>query len=60
MIKKGNEYKWTTEAEHAFHTMKHTLCLSPILVLLIDDAPFFVDTHASEVAIAGILEQEQP
>ena len=60
MIKKGNEYKWTPEAEHAFHKMKHILCSSPILALAIDDAPYFVDTDASEVAIAGILQQEQP
>ena len=48
------------EAEHAFHQMKNILCSSPVLALPIDDVPYFVDTDASEVAIAGILKQEQP
>ena len=40
--------------------MKTILCSSPVLALPIDDAPFLVDTDASEVAVAGILQQQQP
>ena len=57
MIKKGNEYKWTPEAEHAFDKMKSVLCSSPVLALAFDDVPYLVDTDASEVAVAGILQQ---
>ena len=40
--------------------MRNLLCSSPVLALSIPDAPYLVDTDASEVAIAGILQQEQP
>ena len=60
MIKKGNEYKWTPDAECAFERMKTILCSPPVMALPIDDAPFLVDIDALEVAVAGILQQRQP
>ena len=57
MIKKGNEYKWTPEAELAFQKMKHILCSSSVLALPTDDAPYLCDTDASEVAVEDILQQ---
>ena len=59
MIKGVNEYKWTPEANHVFHKMKKLICSSPVRALPVDRL-YYVDTDASEVAIAGILHQEQP
>ena len=58
-IKKGKDFQWTQEAIDAFQKTKNTLCSSPVLALPIDDGRYHVDTDASEVALAGILHQEQ-
>ena len=60
MIKKGNNFRWTEEAREAFQKMKKILTSSPVLALPIDDGRYLVDTNASEVAVAGVLQQEQP
>ena len=44
----------------AFEQVKTILSSSPGLALLIDDGHYLVDTYTSEVALAGILHQEQP
>ena len=51
--------QWTPECQRAFEILKTLLCSAPILSMPTEDGCFYLDTDASEVAIAAILEQEQ-
>ena len=51
--------EWTPECQRAFEILKTLLCSAPILSMPTEDGRFFLDTDASEVAIAAILQQEQ-
>ena len=50
---------WTPEYQRAFDILKTLLCSSPVLSKPTEDGRFYLDTDASEVAIAAILQQEQ-
>ena len=52
-------YIWGEEQELAFVTLKQKLTSEPVLALPTDEGDFVLDTDASLVAIAGILQQWQ-
>ena len=51
--------EWSPECQRAFEILKTILCSAPILSMPTEDGRFYLDTDASEVAIAAILQQEQ-
>ena len=59
LIKKNLDFHWTEEAEQAFELTKKKLCGAPVLALPRQEGTFILDTEASDVAISGILQQEQ-
>ncbi len=59
LVKKNQDFQWTTEAEESFELIKKKLCSYPVLALPREEGTFILDTDASDVAISGILHQEQ-
>ncbi len=59
LVKKNLDFQWTEEAEQAFELTKTKLCSAPVLALPRQEGTFILDIDASEVAISGILQQEQ-
>ena len=55
----NNEFIWTEEHTVAFEDLKKTLTSTPVLAYPIPEAPFILDTDASDVTVAGILSQVQ-
>ena len=51
--------EWTPECQRVLEILKTLLCSAPILSMPTEDGRFYLDTDASEVAIAAILQQEQ-
>ena len=51
--------EWTPECQRVFEILKTLLFSAPILSMPTEDGRFYLDTDASEVAIAAILQQEQ-
>ena len=56
---KNVEFVWTDETEEAFQNVKIALTTEPVLALPNEEGLFILDTDASAVAIAGILQQKQ-
>lgn len=50
---------WGEEQQTAFEELRDKLVNAPILGLPLETGRYFLDTDASEVALAGILHQEQ-
>ncbi len=59
LITKNLYFEWNDGAEKAFELTKEKLCSAPVLALPRQDGTFILDTDASDVAISGILHQEQ-
>ncbi len=59
LMRKNLEFPWTAEAEAGFELTKERLCSAPVLALPRQEGTFILDTDASDVAISGILHQEQ-
>lgn len=57
LIKKGKKLIWTAEAQLAFDKLKTALVSAPILANPDFGKPFFVQTDASDYAVAGVLFQ---
>ena len=55
---KGNTFRWTTEAQLAFESIKEAMCNPPILRLPDFSKPFEVDCDASNTCIEAVLIQE--
>jgi len=55
----NNQWIWTTQATAAYQSLKQHLTESPILVLPNNCKPYKVEVDASDVAVEGILSQEQ-
>ena len=51
--------EWTPECQRAFEILKTLRCSAPVLSMPTEDGRFYLDTDASEVAMAAILQQEQ-
>ena len=57
--KQGRPFRWTSEAQEAFETLKGALASPPILAMPNDTGQFVLDTDASDVAIGAVLSQVQ-
>ena len=57
--RKGVEFVWTDATEKSFTDLIEKLTTAPLLALPNDDGRYVLDTDASVVAIAGVLQQEQ-
>ena len=51
--------QWTPECQQAIDILKTLLCSAPVQSTPTEDGCFYLDTDASEVAIAAILQEEQ-
>ncbi len=52
---KSVHFRWGDEQEQAIINLKDALCKAPVLAYLDPDAPYVVDTDASNLAIGGVL-----
>ena len=59
MRHKGKKFTWNNTAEESFQRIKKELCEAPVLGMQMEKGMYVLDTHASVVAISGILHQEQ-
>ena len=57
--KKGQQFRWSAEMQHAFETLKGALASPPILAMPNDTGHFVLDTDASDYAIGAVLSQVQ-
>ena len=57
MLKKGQQYDWTTECKKAFHCLKEELQNERILVFPDFSKPFIIHTDASMQAIGFMMAQ---
>ena len=55
---KGRSWEWTLEHQHAFAEFKRCLTKAPELSFLKLDAPFILDTDASDCGLGEVLLQE--
>ncbi|GMF30525.1 unnamed protein product [Phytophthora fragariaefolia] len=58
LLKSTTEWKWGSEQEFAFNTIKKTLISAPILRLPDMYSPFQVTTDALKTCIGGVLRQQ--
>jgi hypothetical protein len=55
----GNKpWTWQEEQQEAFNELRKRVCSNPILIILIDNAPYRLEVNASDYAIGGILSQK--
>ena len=59
MRHKGKKFTWNNAAEESFQRIKKELCEALVVGMPTEKGMYVLDTDASEVAIAGILHQEQ-
>ncbi len=52
-------FDWTEECENSFSKLKEKLCSKPVLAFPRCGEPFIVEVDASDVAVGGVLSQEQ-
>ena len=57
--KSAKGFHWNSQCQQAFDTLKYKLVNPPILAYPQFDTPFKLQTDASNVAIGGVLSQEQ-
>ena len=59
LTRKNTKFKWTSECEDAFETLKQCLISAPIMAYPRDEGKYILDTDASAYAIGGVLSQVQ-
>jgi hypothetical protein len=57
LTEQKQSFRWTSEVEAAFQTLKRALCSAPILAYPQPGQRFIVNTDASNVGIGGALSQ---
>ena len=55
----NNDFVWTEEHTEQFLDLRRALVSTPVLAYPQADAPFILDTDASDTAVAGVLSQIQ-
>lgn len=59
LLRKETDWSWKEEHELIFNKIKTKLCSAPIVLYLPRwDCPFILDTDASTIAVAAVLQQE--
>eukprot|EP00253_Pinus_taeda_P029465 PITA_29465 len=58
MLKKGVDFKWTTEAKKSFEEIKKALTQAPVLINADFSKEFLIFTFASENTVVGVLLQK--
>ena len=58
LTKKGCKFQWLTVHQRSFDLLKRQLCNAPILVYPQLDAPFILQTDASNVGLGAVLTQK--
>ena len=53
----GIEWRWADEHQQAFDQLKATLAVAPVLRFPVKDAPYILDTDASNTGIGAVLSQ---
>lgn len=59
LTQKGIEFKWSSECETAFQTLKEKLTLAPVLAYPSFEKPFVLRTDARTTGIGAVLSQPQ-
>lgn len=59
IVKKNVGFHWRLEQEHAFNTIKDSLCKAPILALPNFDKTFKIECDASGIGIRAVLMQDK-
>ena len=57
LIKKDTSFEWTSDCQHAFNTLKHSLITAPVLAFPDFKQPFLLQTDACTHGIGGVLAQ---
>lgn len=58
LLKKGEQYIWTSAHQELFEALKQALITSPVLALPNFSKPFILETDASDKGIGAVLQQE--
>ena len=59
LTRKGAEFKWTSECETAFRTLKEKLTSAPVLAYPSFERPFTLEIDASVNGVGAVLSQIQ-
>ncbi len=59
LLKKSVHFRWGEKQEQDFINLKDALCKAPVLAYPDPNAPYIVDTDASNLAIGAVLSQVQ-
>ncbi|KAJ7992703.1 hypothetical protein DPEC_G00281430 [Dallia pectoralis] len=60
LLGKNREFKWTSECQQAFTTLKRALGEAPVIAPPVPSEPFILDTDASNVGMGAVLAQPGP
>ena len=53
------EWKWGAEQDNAFNTLQRAITERPVLAILVDDEPYWVEADSSDFALGAVLSQRQ-
>ena len=59
LMKKNVAFEWTDECQKAMEELKNRLVSKPVLALPVNDAPYILDTDASDFGLGAVLSQVQ-
>ena len=59
VLRQGVRFEWTADMQSSFDELKCALTNPPILAMPTPDDLFTLDTDASDIAIGGVLSQNQ-
>ena len=57
LTKKGQDFRWTLEGSRAFEDLKALFTTEPVLRHFASDRPIYLETDASDFAVAGVASQ---